>query len=192
MKLNRKKTLITSLIAMILCMVMLAGATYAAFTETNTATITVGTSSFDMAVLYTKNAQDDSDGINWSDEETVAAINGTATITGLQFSGWENKYYFFQVTNAGDLPFDLTVSTEVEGSDTLRAKAKVSVTGVATTIMSAPATVAADKLDDLTQEMAKDAVYYVCVQISCGELTGGVDYGSLTITVTFTADQVVA
>ncbi len=102
-KSQTKRALLTSVLALVLCVAMFASSTYAWFTDTASTGINKITSgNLDVKLEYSK------DCANWADAEGATNI--------FSASKWEPGYtevVYFKVTNAGSLAFDYVVSTNI-------------------------------------------------------------------------------
>jgi len=201
MKLNRKKTLITSLIAMILCMVMLAGATYAAFSDSANVGIQIGSANFDMQLSYTATAVDnittvDVDGL--ADRANATENDGTIVLSDLAIDGtWTEKYYLFEVNNVGDTAFNLDVDIAVENdqedavnnaADVLNFYYAGAATVNAITFNAASNATATDVVT-ASAIAATTGVYYVGVKVTCADTLASGVYSTMTVMITFNAVQ---
>ncbi|MBO7187000.1 MAG: hypothetical protein J6V68_01205 [Clostridia bacterium] len=199
MKLNRKKTLITSLVVMILCMVLLAGSTYAAFTDTAEATINIGTAEFDMEVYHSEAV--DSKPADSAIATKISEETKTVTIN-IKLSGWKNKFVYFKVVNAGDVDFSASVAHTFAYGDNGDEDPDVFYSITAGSAIP-DATTAADldanqvgnvSLGTIVPASAETGVktQYVALRLWCGDLESGVDYNTVTITLTFNATSAIA
>ncbi len=197
MKLNRKKTLITSLVVMILCMVLLAGSTYAAFTDVAQGKIKISTASFDMQVYYSQALNAAPGESTEYGDDVLATSAGEAVILTIKLDGWSDKYVAFQVKNASDTNMTFTYSVNYKVQ-------------VATGNVDAPLTynMVADNDSVPTNEacaaytggengttvnaagaVATGASGYAVLHIQCGALQAATTYNEVTITITFNATQ---
>ena len=211
MKLNRKKTLITSLIAMILCMVMLAGATYAAFSDTASASIHIGAQDFNMSLAYKNfDGSEKVDGPSASAEWTTIAEtseSSTVELTGLTIDGtWTSRTYWFKISNTGALDFDLNVSIEktndyVDATGNIDSDTVLGYKANYTTEAPVDDTVSSSELSfttnvatvNSTAAIAKTSgVGYLVVTITCADSLESGSYSNIDLVLTFTANQVTA
>ncbi len=102
-KSQTKRALLTSVLALVLCVAMFASSTYAWFTDTASTGINKITSgNLDVKLEYSKDLE------NWANAEKATDI--------FSASKWEPGYtevVYFKVTNAGSLAFDYVVSTNI-------------------------------------------------------------------------------
>jgi hypothetical protein len=210
MKLNRKKTLITSLIAMILCMVMLAGATYAAFSDKAALGIEIGTANFNMTLSY-DDPQVDGGYVALSEANEYDSEHNTCKVSlqRLVIDGtWSSKTYLFKVANDGGIAFDLSVAVSKKNTPVAEATTPIDSDTVlsyyAKVADSDAALVGDTKLfgetnadtsaDIITEEepvtvAATNGVMYVALTINCSETLAPGSYSTINLVITFTAKQ---
>ncbi len=103
-KSQTKRALLTSVLALVLCVAMFASSTYAWFTDTASTGINKITSgNLDVELKYSKDLE------NWANAEKATDI--------FSASKWEPGYtevVYFKVTNAGSLAFKYYVTTKIE------------------------------------------------------------------------------
>ncbi len=103
-KSQTKRALLTSVLALVLCVAMFASSTYAWFTDTASTGINKITSgNLDVELKYSKDLE------NWADAEKATDI--------FSANKWEPGYtevVYFKVTNAGSLAFKYYVTTKIE------------------------------------------------------------------------------
>ena len=120
---NRKATkraLLTSVMALVMCVVMLVGTTFAWFTDTATANVnTIKAGNLDVALYYGDTA-DGANGTNWTE-----LVNGSPALKFIQANNTTGAEFYWEPGGTYSLP-----ALKVVNKGNLNLKYKIEITGI--------------------------------------------------------------